>query len=144
MKEIEALRKERGGLCTPITIFASPVGLHANPMDAAYETRPLVPTGETERLRGWNQLDGWADVYETSAGIEILVPRHEAEITNLDELCEAMRNGDPRCLDRDGQWVDSLPTFGGEEPTDTLEVWSWDASRLLVGTCADDLKIVDR
>lgn len=38
----------------------------------------------------------------------------------------------------------SLPTFGGEEPHNTVGVWSWDATRLLVGTCADDLKIVDR
>ena len=37
-----------------------------------------------------------------------------------------------------------LPTFGGEEPADTNEVWSWDAERLLVGTCADDLRIMPR
>lgn len=28
--------------------------------------------------------------------------------------------------------VTSLPTFGGEEPADTLNVYSWDAERLLV------------
>ena len=39
---------------------------------------------------------------------------------------------------------DNLPTFGGDEPKDTLEVWSWDAKRLLVGTCLADLEIVDR
>lgn len=38
----------------------------------------------------------------------------------------------------------SLPTFGGDEPADTGEVWSWDATRLLVGSCPDDLALVDR
>lgn len=38
----------------------------------------------------------------------------------------------------------ALPKFGGEEPGDTNEVWSWDADRLLVGSCRDDLEIVDR
>ena len=39
---------------------------------------------------------------------------------------------------------DKLPTFGGTEPGDTTEIWSWDAERLLVGTCRDDLEIIDR
>jgi hypothetical protein len=38
----------------------------------------------------------------------------------------------------------SLPTFGGDEPKSTLGVWSWDETRLLIGTCTDDLKIVLR
>lgn len=38
----------------------------------------------------------------------------------------------------------NLPTFGGAEPQDTVEIWSWDATRLLVGYCAADLAIVDR
>lgn len=38
----------------------------------------------------------------------------------------------------------SLPVFGGTEPRDTECVWSWDATRLLIGTCANDLRIVDR
>lgn len=28
----------------------------------------------------------------------------------------------------------ALPTFGGEPPADTQEVWSWDEDNLLVGT----------
>lgn len=40
-------------------------------------------------------------------------------------------------------WTE-LPTFGGEAPADTQGVWSWDATRLLVGTCASDLRIVAR
>lgn len=38
----------------------------------------------------------------------------------------------------------SMPTFGGATPEDTARVWSWDADRILTGTCADDMEIVDR
>jgi hypothetical protein len=38
----------------------------------------------------------------------------------------------------------SLPTFGGDEPRSTNGVWSWDATRLLVGESAADLTIVSR
>ncbi len=43
----------------------------------------------------------------------------------------------------DRDWT-SLPTFGGEEPDDTSGVWSWDETRVITGTCADDLKIAPR
>lgn len=38
----------------------------------------------------------------------------------------------------------SLPTFGGAEPSSTIEVLSWDSERLLVGTCVHNLEIVSR
>lgn len=59
-------------------------------------------------------------------------------ITTLDELYSAMRSGDDV-----GPW-DSLPTFGGDDVEHTDRVWSWDARRMIVGTCADDLEIVPR
>ena len=79
--------------------------------------------------------------------------------TTLEELVNVLRETD-RCADfedyedlseRTGiamnhgklDWTE-LPTFGGEEPSSTLEVWSWDADSLLVGTCTDDLSIVAR
>jgi len=37
-----------------------------------------------------------------------------------------------------------LPTFGGEEPADTSGVWSWSASRVLVGACISEMQIVAR
>lgn len=37
-----------------------------------------------------------------------------------------------------------LPTFGGNEPEDTLNVWSWDDSRILTGASFDDLSIENR
>ena len=40
-------------------------------------------------------------------------------------------------------WSD-LPTFGGEEPRDTSETWSWDETHVLVGSCGEDLEIIPR
>ena len=64
---------------------------------------------------------------------------------NLSDLVEALRQ--TRSLSPEDQaaidWSE-LPTFGGAEPADTSGVWSWDADSLLVGTCADDLEVVDR
>ena len=58
---------------------------------------------------------------------------------DLDDLLAALR---ARRIPGD-DW-DSLPTFGGSEIEDTDGVWSWDASRAIVGTCADDIEIVAR
>lgn len=57
----------------------------------------------------------------------------------LDELLDQLRDG--RIADDD---MADLPTFGGAEPGDTQGVWSWDAARLIVGTCPDDYAIVPR
>lgn len=76
-------------------------------------------------------------------------------ITSLDALYDVLTSepdshetadayGLPRSAHADAIDWTSLPTFGGEEPRSTREVWSWDATRLLVGTCADDLEIVAR
>jgi len=61
---------------------------------------------------------------------------------NLDDLLHVMQNHP----DEYGtQWSDmELPTFGGEEPEDTVEVWSWDEKRMIVGACSYELEIVDR
>ena len=56
---------------------------------------------------------------------------------NLDELFEALQTRALPCSD-------DLPTFGGDEPADTCGVWSWDADRVIVGTCADDIEIIAR
>jgi hypothetical protein len=57
---------------------------------------------------------------------------------SLDELFDLMKNDQ-----NVGDW-DSLETFGGEEPEDTLEIWSWDETRLIIGSCPNDIKIVSR
>lgn len=43
-----------------------------------------------------------------------------------------------------GVCVTDLPTFGGEAPEDTSEVWSWDNTHLLVGETFSDLELVER
>ncbi len=63
---------------------------------------------------------------------------------SLEALKAAMVANHADVLDRHNQWRSDLPTFGGSAPADTLEVWSWDETSLLVGTCGDDLQIVDR
>ena len=44
----------------------------------------------------------------------------------------------------DDRVLSGLPTFGGEEPTDTSGVWSWDEGRLLVGEDSNSMEIVSR
>jgi hypothetical protein len=58
---------------------------------------------------------------------------------NLNELFEMMQDDDESLP----SW-DSLPTFGGPDIKHTTKIWSWDATRKIVGTCAYDIEIVDR
>lgn len=58
--------------------------------------------------------------------------------TTLDELLSGMLSGE---IPED-DWA-SLPNFGGEEPADTSNVWSWDETRVIAGS-GDDLCIYDR
>jgi|GEM_PF-2226662 len=60
--------------------------------------------------------------------------------TTLEGLLTAWRAGE-----LDDRELTRLPTFGGGEPAGGASgVWSWDDTRLLVGTCAEDARIVDR
>jgi hypothetical protein len=60
---------------------------------------------------------------------------------SLDALLAVLREHGADLPER--EWT-RLPTFGGEEPRSTSGVWSWDESRMLVGTCASDVRIVAR
>lgn len=64
---------------------------------------------------------------------------------HLGDLVEALRSTSELSEDEQDRidWTD-LPTFGGAEPSNTLGVWSWDHESLLVGSCADDLTVIDR
>lgn len=65
--------------------------------------------------------------------------------TSLRELLAALQESRMLAPEyRDAVDWASLPLFGGPEPLDTQGVWSWDATHLLVGTCADDLRIIPR
>ena len=61
------------------------------------------------------------------------------KISELDNLLRRMRRDDPTLP----KW-DLLPVYGGEEPNDTERVWSWDSTRLIIGTCPGDVEIVTR
>lgn len=66
------------------------------------------------------------------------------EISSLEDLYGALRTAPHDDYGDDGIDWTGLPTFGGAEPNNTSGVWSWDETRLMVGTCLDDLKIIDR
>jgi hypothetical protein len=76
----------------------------------------------------------------------------DARITaaaDLDGLLAAIRAIDAECraTETDPETVydaTDLPTYGGDEPANTSGIWSWDADRLLIGTCAGDMRIVAR
>ena len=64
-------------------------------------------------------------------------------ICNLRDLLEWMKQGDDDGLD----WLNRrnlIPTFGGDAPSDTSEIWSWDEEHLLIGACSDEYEIVTR
>lgn len=63
--------------------------------------------------------------------------------TSLEMLLEEMKNYQAPENSNGDEWC-NLPTFGGIEPNDTQEVWSWDEKRLIVGTCRDDIEIINR
>ena len=65
----------------------------------------------------------------------------KAQYPTLDSLLASMRSG--ALSQRDADWSD-LPSYGGATPENTLGIWSWDETRLLVGQCASDLEIRDR
>lgn len=62
------------------------------------------------------------------------------DCADLDQLADDIYAA-RRLLDADGS---GLQTFGGEQPDDTSGVWSWDATRLLVGDGWDEMDIVER
>jgi hypothetical protein len=57
---------------------------------------------------------------------------------SLAALCDAVNGAAAYILKNDLGDLDnhidvsSLPTFGGEEPRDTTEIWSWDAEDLMI------------
>ncbi len=60
-------------------------------------------------------------------------------LPTLIDLFNAMKADD----DSLPRW-DSLPTYGGDEITDTESVWSWNETHMIVGDGQCDLEIVSR
>lgn len=80
----------------------------------------------------------------TTTTIRTLDELYAVLTTQPDTGATADAYGLPRSAHADAiDWTD-LPTFGGAAPAATAGVWSWDATRLLVGTCAADLALVPR
>ncbi len=79
--------------------------------------------------------------------IEIAVDWEIPEPTNLEELMDRMKAGEfwNTAPMKHGEldWS-SLPTFGGDDPADTVGIWSWDEDSFLVGDNGANLEIVDR
>lgn len=67
--------------------------------------------------------------------------------TTLEALMERMQAGecwyDAPVKHGELDWS-SLPTFGGDDPVDTVGIWSWDADSLLIGDDGSTLEIIDR
>lgn len=98
--------------------------------------RPVV----TYRIRHGRVLAGQEGVWTDPAIARDLNALRAALIDDARRAHEAEANGRTySAID----WT-RLPTFGGAEPRNTAGVWSWDATRLLVGTSAADLRIVAR
>jgi hypothetical protein len=70
--------------------------------------------------------------------------RLPASPTSLEGLVDAINCHNPWLARHFGIDWSSLPTFGGETPKDLTGIWSWDESRLLVGSSHRDLEIVPR
>lgn len=71
-----------------------------------------------------------------------MTTQHAHPFDDLDDLFYAMTHDDPRVFDETGVcWRTDLPTFGGDEPIETDQVWSWDEERIIIGTCTDELEI---
>ena len=61
------------------------------------------------------------------------------DIETLEDLLDMIKT-----CDIDDQEMSDLPNFGGEMPSDTTHIWSWDEERLLIGTCQSDYQIISR
>lgn len=85
-----------------------------------------------------------ADDTMTFDDFEKLIEQNEP-VKSLDDLYIKMLKDHPSVMDKyENAWSSDLPNFGGEEPDDTEGVWSWDYTRLIVGSSARDLEIITR
>jgi hypothetical protein len=65
-------------------------------------------------------------------------------IKSLDDLYKKMLVDHPSTVGRDGMWSSDLPNFGGADLAGNDGVWSWDDTRLIIGSFAGDLAIITR
>ena len=142
----------------PPTVNLTGDTLSGTPLEIADRLRQLRTVDEREEQRrdeyGVSSARGRWVVYREQDGrkVDLYTQRDPAEVaavaieaaSTLEQLCEALRaaRGIPG-MDYVVDFTD-LPTFGGPEPRERQGVWSWDASRLLIGGSLDELSIVAR
>jgi len=114
-------------------------GIGEDRIDLWYVAGVLVV--ETNGAAVWPDDAGYAELREA---IERGEPAPDAYAASLEGLFAAMLANDPAVLDSHGGWSSDLPNFGGRPPTNTEGVWSWDADRRIVGSCAADIAIEPR
>lgn len=95
----------------------------------------MAIAGEAETAV-WNGAADCADAYR---GGEVL------RINSLTDLLAVLKEAENAAehIVEDAD-LSGLPSFGGDAPDDTAEVWSWDAENLLVGRCISEMRIVPR
>lgn len=80
---------------------------------------------------------------DTSYDCEIVSEMEEflENADDLDDLLARLEFISENCDEQTESSIDytNLPNFGGTEPDDTLGIWSWDETRLLVGDGCDTI-----
>jgi len=87
-------------------------------------------------------LQAW-EIYleENQMDIEKSVSEKIAECADLEELCDLLNSLSAQECDEND--LSSLPTYGGDEPVNTSEIWSWDRDSLIIGD-GNEYEIISR
>jgi len=96
----------------------------------------VVKLDNGEALRVWRRGPGSVITVEDPT---VVCDGVSPLVSSLRELFDLMKADHPSV----GPW-DNLPTFGGADPRNTAEVWSWNETHAIVGTCSSDINIESR
>lgn len=112
--------------------------------------RTYVPLAEA-LIKGVSVARYGIRINISAAEVVLRISMYDRPPKTLDALCERLIAGKgwwgaPTDWNNGELIIDwmKLPTFGGDEPDDMIETWSWDETRKLVGKLPSDLRIVDR
>ena len=106
-----------------------------------YDEDQELHTGDIDDIKWWRrEIEAYHDEYDR---------RHKYTRTgfsNLDELMDYLQESEVAGWHwhQDPVKWDEMPSFGGDAPAETIECWSWDVERVLVGRHAHDLQIMTR
>ena len=105
-----------------------------------YAEGALWASGDIEDIRWWQrEIDAYDQELER-------LQRYGQGLSSLDELMEYLQESEVAGWhwNQDPVKWDEMPSFGGDAPAETMECWSWDEDRVLVGINAHDLQIMTR